>query len=177
MIGHQWLPRTWTLLWTSKFIELLGWLISFSGIDIFCSYIQDFSHVCAFLQCPLGTLIRRHRIPKPPPHDDEFYTVEDFNIGVEMTLYSRTFKITSCDDFTHNFLRKLGVRIRDTVSRPDDPYMGSRKAVSHDIAWQMFIISGEKNGLKSLRYCHHCVRFSINSVKWFHSKVSCFPQN
>ena len=41
-----------------------------------------------------GTLIRRHRIPLPPPNDEEFYTVENFNVGQEITLYSRTFKIT-----------------------------------------------------------------------------------
>lgn len=41
-----------------------------------------------------GTLIRRHRIPLPPPNDEEFYTVENFNIGQEIMLYSRTFKIT-----------------------------------------------------------------------------------
>lgn len=41
-----------------------------------------------------GTLIRRHRIPLPSPNDEEFYTVENFNIGQEITLYSRTFKIT-----------------------------------------------------------------------------------
>ena len=41
-----------------------------------------------------GTLIRRHRIPLPPPNDEEFYTVENFNVGQEIMLYSRTFKIT-----------------------------------------------------------------------------------
>ena len=43
---------------------------------------------------PTGTLIRRHRIPLPPPNDEQFYTVENFNIGQEIALYSRTFKIT-----------------------------------------------------------------------------------
>ena len=41
-----------------------------------------------------GTLIRRHRIPLPAPNDEEFYTVENFNVGQEIMLYSRTFKIT-----------------------------------------------------------------------------------
>lgn len=76
---------------------------------------------------PQGTLIRRHRIPLPPPNDEEFYTVENFNVGQEITLYSRTFKITGCDDFTHNFLRKLGVRIRNPENIPTDPYTDHRK--------------------------------------------------
>lgn len=82
---------------------------------------------------PQGTLIRRHRIPRPPPHDDEFYTVEDFNVGQEITLYSRTFKITGCDEFTHNFLRKLGVRVHIPESQPTDPYMTHRKAMDESM--------------------------------------------
>ena len=80
-----------------------------------------------------GTLIRRHRIPKPPPHDDQFYTVEDFNVGKEIAFYSRIFKLTGCDEFTHNFLRKLGVKLAQQDSTPGDPYSNYRKAVSEII--------------------------------------------
>ena len=57
----------------------------------------------------LGTLIRRHRVPKdggssgaPVETDDnmEFFTVDDFNIDIEIVLYGRCFKITDCDQFT-----------------------------------------------------------------------------
>ena len=41
-----------------------------------------------------GTLIRRHCIPLPPPCDDQFYTVEDFNVGRQIQLYSKIFEIT-----------------------------------------------------------------------------------
>ena len=74
-------------------------------------------------------MIRRHRIPRPAPCDDTFYTVEDFNIGNEIVMYSKTFKITDCDQFTKNFLHKLGVRVNVPNNRPDDPYMDHRKAV------------------------------------------------
>ncbi|XP_071085308.1 EF-hand domain-containing family member C2-like isoform X1 [Haliotis cracherodii] len=82
---------------------------------------------------PQGTLIRRHRVPKPPPHDDVFYTVEDFNIGVELNLYSKVFKVTGCDQFTQNFLRKLGVRINGTEDIPTDPYVQHRKAMDESM--------------------------------------------
>ncbi|XP_033122586.1 EF-hand domain-containing family member C2-like [Anneissia japonica] len=78
---------------------------------------------------PQGTLIRRHRIPLPPPNDDQFYTVEHFNLNKEITFYGRTFKITECDQFTYNFLRKLGVRISGPVSSPSDPYTDHRKTM------------------------------------------------
>lgn len=76
-----------------------------------------------------GTLIRRHRISLPPPNDDQFYNVHHFNINQEMVLYSRTFKITDCDPFTRNFLRKLGVRINPTDNVPEDPYSKLRQEV------------------------------------------------
>lgn len=77
-----------------------------------------------------GTLIRRHRVPKPPPNDDEFYTIEDFNVGKEISLYSKVFKITNCDEFTRNFLRKLGVKVNVPDENPADPYTKYRKSVS-----------------------------------------------
>lgn len=82
---------------------------------------------------PQGTLIRRHRIPKPPPNDDEFYTVEDFNLNREINLYSKVFKVTDCDEFTRNFLRKLGVRMPSSVKQPDDPYTNYRKAMDESM--------------------------------------------
>lgn len=38
---------------------------------------------------PQGTLIRRHRIPLPVPQDDQFYTVEHFNVDKEIIMYGR----------------------------------------------------------------------------------------
>jgi len=78
---------------------------------------------------PQGTLIRRHRIPKPQPQDDMYYTVEDFNVGVEISLYGKVFKITGCDQFTENFLKKLGVAVSLPDKIPPDPYMSHRKAL------------------------------------------------
>ncbi|XP_039250468.1 EF-hand domain-containing family member C2-like isoform X2 [Styela clava] len=76
---------------------------------------------------PQGTLIRRHRIPLPAPNDDQFYTVEHFNVGNEIVLYGRKFKLMDCDEFTRNFLRKLGVRVSNSERTPDDPYTSLRQ--------------------------------------------------
>ncbi|XP_050405661.2 EF-hand domain-containing family member C2 [Patella vulgata] len=76
---------------------------------------------------PQGTLIRRHRINKP--NSDQFYTVEDFNIDNEINLYSKIFKITNCDNFTYNFLRKLGIKISQPADIPVDPYGEYRKGM------------------------------------------------
>ncbi|XP_043928311.1 EF-hand domain-containing family member C2 [Protopterus annectens] len=82
---------------------------------------------------PQGTLIRRHRVPLPPPHDDEFYRLEHFNINKEIVLYSRVYTITDCDQFTQNFLRKLGIRLNPPSSVPKDPYSTLRKQMEEGL--------------------------------------------
>ncbi|KAG9349598.1 hypothetical protein JZ751_028046 [Albula glossodonta] len=80
-----------------------------------------------------GTLIRRQRIPLPPPDDDQFYTSEHFNLNKEVVLFSRTFTITNCDPFTFSFLRKLGLRVNAPVSTPEDPYSTLRKEMEESM--------------------------------------------
>jgi hypothetical protein len=73
-----------------------------------------------------GTIVNRHRVPRPRPYDDTFYTVEDFNVQREVEFYGKKFKIIDCDAFTRNFLTKLGVRVADPVQPPRDPYQNTR---------------------------------------------------
>ncbi|CAH8429526.1 unnamed protein product [Schistosoma turkestanicum] len=80
-----------------------------------------------------GTIIKRHRIPKPKPNDHLYYTVHDFNVGTEFTAYGKTFRIVSCDHFTANFLRKLGVTLGAPEPIPDDPYSMHRKAFTESM--------------------------------------------
>lgn len=76
---------------------------------------------------PQGTFIRRHRIPKPTPQDDQFFSVADFNVGSELCLYGRTFRLVSCDKFTENFLTKLGVVVNQAEDYPTDSYTSLRQ--------------------------------------------------
>ncbi|XP_069389268.1 EF-hand domain-containing family member C2 [Paralichthys olivaceus] len=80
-----------------------------------------------------GTLIRRHRIPLPPPDDEQFYNVFHFNLNQQMVLYSRTFTVTSCDSFTRNFLTKLGVILNEPATVPDDPYSKLREQIQKNM--------------------------------------------
>ncbi|KAL1497141.1 hypothetical protein ABEB36_008147 [Hypothenemus hampei] len=76
-----------------------------------------------------GTLISRQRIRFPVPMDDNFYDLIDFNIGKEVELYGRVFKITNCDKFTRTFLNRCGISVPDPIIGPEDPYLELR---SHD---------------------------------------------
>ncbi|XDA90297.1 hypothetical protein R6Z07F_019890 [Ovis aries] len=76
---------------------------------------------------PQGIFIRRHRISLPPPNEDQFYTVHDFNINTDIVFYGRTFKIYNCDAFTKNFLTKIGIKLNPPGQCPEDPYMKTRR--------------------------------------------------
>ncbi|XP_068429374.1 EF-hand domain-containing family member C2 [Clinocottus analis] len=78
---------------------------------------------------PQGTLLHRQRVPLPAPNDDQFYHIYHFNINQQMVLYSRKYTVTNCDSFTRNFLTKLGVRLNNPGSVPDDPYSKHREEI------------------------------------------------
>lgn len=76
---------------------------------------------------PQGTLIRRHRIPKPESLIGQHFTISDFNVGQDIVLYSRMIKLIGCDNFTREFLSKLGLNVPENSGCPADPYMTQRK--------------------------------------------------
>ncbi|XP_065600088.1 EF-hand domain-containing family member C2 [Cyrtonyx montezumae] len=76
-----------------------------------------------------GTIVRRHRIPLPPPNEDQFYTIDHFNINTEVTFYARRYMIIDCDRFTKKFLRKMGFKLNPPGNCPDDPYTKERQKI------------------------------------------------
>ncbi|XP_061547893.1 LOW QUALITY PROTEIN: EF-hand domain-containing family member C2 [Phycodurus eques] len=81
-----------------------------------------------------GTLIRRQRIPLPPPKHERFYDVFHFNLNRQMALFSRTFTVTDCDRFTRNFLTKCGVLLNEPVAVPQDPYRRLREKMEKSVS-------------------------------------------
>lgn len=74
--------------------------------------------------------ISRQRIRFPPDaRSESFIDIIDLNIGHEVELYGRVFKIVNCDRFTRNFLNRLGITVPDPIVMPEDPYMERRNKV------------------------------------------------
>lgn len=71
---------------------------------------------------PQGTLIRRHRISKEGSESGQHFIVSDFNVGEQVKLYSRTFKIVGCDEFSRGFLQRIGITVGQNSEFPADPY-------------------------------------------------------
>lgn len=81
----------------------------------------------------LGTLVRRQRIPFPPPRQNLFYDIVDFNVGEEVEIYGRVYKITNCDKFTRIFLNRCGIAVPDHVNTPEYQYRTARALVRKNI--------------------------------------------
>ncbi|XP_069830151.1 EF-hand domain-containing protein 1 [Dendropsophus ebraccatus] len=74
---------------------------------------------------PQGTFIKRQRHPKNDNGDH--YHWKDLNVGINITLYGRTFRIVSCDKFTQDFLESEGIELNLPEGIPPDPYTELRR--------------------------------------------------
>lgn len=63
------------------------------------------------------------------PNSNTFYDIIDFNVGKQIELHGRVFKITNCDNFTRSFLNRLGIAVPDPTIMPPDPYTETREKV------------------------------------------------
>jgi len=66
-----------------------------------------------------GVLVRRHRIAKP---DGSLFSWEDLNIGVDILVYGRVYRLTDCDAFTRAFLEANGRTVPAPEDIPLDPF-------------------------------------------------------
>ncbi|XP_033227774.1 EF-hand domain-containing family member C2-like [Belonocnema kinseyi] len=74
-----------------------------------------------------GLIVRRQRISMPNPLQYRNYDIIDLNIGKELEVYGRVYKIVDCDKFTRNFLNRMGIPVPDRIELPSDPCMERRK--------------------------------------------------
>eukprot|EP00741_Cyanophora_paradoxa_P023424 tig00021582_g22628.t1 len=78
---------------------------------------------------PQGVFLKRHRVPKAANPND-FFTLQDLNIGTEVTFYGRTFRIYNCDPFTRSFYEKLGIELGEPEEAPSDAYQTLRTVMT-----------------------------------------------
>jgi len=93
---------------------------------------------------PQGKFLRRHKVPKSPG-EDSYYTLADFDVGSEISLYGRTFLVTDANGSTRKYLLNThGRELSATLNVPKDEYTERKKvqmsretgrdpAVSHHI--------------------------------------------
>jgi hypothetical protein len=57
---------------------------------------------------PQGTIVKRHRFLRDVTdgHEEQgYYTVQDLNVGIELSLYGRVVRLVACDEFTKVCIR------------------------------------------------------------------------
>lgn len=91
---------------------------------------------------PQGRIIRRHKIPYPRPAHNATYSLEDLDVGCQVTFYGKTFFISGVDDATRVHLnRKEGRQVLANLEMPEDLYTNWRK----DVSWKIVLKEFAKN--------------------------------
>jgi len=73
---------------------------------------------------PQGKFVIRHNIPK----DDTFYTIDDINVGGEISIYGRTFYIIGASSSTRRFMDEvIGRQQEPNMDYPMDTYEEYRR--------------------------------------------------
>ncbi|KAG9347213.1 hypothetical protein JZ751_004780 [Albula glossodonta] len=73
---------------------------------------------------PQGKLLKRQRLPKGKQGD--FYHWKDLNVGIDISVFGVTYRLTSCDRFTQEFLLSEGILLNEPEEIPLDPYTERR---------------------------------------------------
>lgn len=59
-----------------------------------------------------------------------YYKLSDLVVGKNVFFHGKELKITGVDNYTRDFLNKMGVNVLDNEPIPDDPYFIHRKKVN-----------------------------------------------
>lgn len=59
-----------------------------------------------------------------------YYKQLDLIVGETVNFFGKELKIIGVDEYTRDFLHKMGITVADNESMPDDPYFKYRKQVN-----------------------------------------------
>lgn len=78
---------------------------------------------------PQGVFLKRHKVTRPEDPTAN-YQWQDLNLGMNLNVYGRVFRIIDCDDFTRRFFQNEGVALNRAESFPDDPFEKTRSMMN-----------------------------------------------
>ncbi len=71
--------------------------------------------------------LKRHKVPR---EDGQIYTYRDLNLGTDLNIYGRVFRIINCDEFTRQFFSNEGINLNNSERMPDDPFDKTRAMIN-----------------------------------------------
>jgi len=73
---------------------------------------------------PQGKFLKRQQLPKDDQGNNWHW--KDINIGDDLVVYGKVFRLTNCDLFTQEFLASEGIVLNSPEAIPVDPYTEGR---------------------------------------------------
>jgi EF-hand domain-containing protein 1 len=73
---------------------------------------------------PQGVFLKRHKIPRA--NGEGTYHWTDFNLGINIDIYSRVYRIYACDRFTCEFFESQNQELNPPESELEDNFLYSR---------------------------------------------------
>jgi len=77
---------------------------------------------------PQGVFLKRHSLPMPDGSRN--YDEKDLNLGMNLSVYGRVFRIVDCDAFTRDFYSSIGINLNGPEEYPDDPFAKTRAMIN-----------------------------------------------
>ena len=77
---------------------------------------------------PQGIFLKRSKLGKPDGSGD--YDWPDFQLGMDLNVYNRVFRIIDCDEFTRSYYANEGLDIGTAEDYPDNPFEHARSMIN-----------------------------------------------
>jgi len=71
---------------------------------------------------PQGVFLKRQKVPRSLDDPYNYIQWEDFNLGQNIDICGRVFRVTDCDDFTRKFYAEQGVELNEKEGQPTDNF-------------------------------------------------------
>jgi len=71
---------------------------------------------------PQGVFLKRQKVPKTLEDRNDFISWEDINLGQNLYVYGRVFRVVDCDEFTRFFYQDNKVQLNAPESVPTDNF-------------------------------------------------------
>lgn len=92
-----------------------------------------------------GTVVKRHRIPKPKCLGGGTYSYEDYRVGSTVSIYAQIYKLVACDEFTRKFYwDAMGAVQPDDQEAPIDSFQANMQVDEEAIAERSATLSESK---------------------------------
>ncbi|VVC44047.1 Uncharacterised domain DM10,Domain of unknown function DUF1126 [Cinara cedri] len=118
-----------------------------------------------------GMISKRSRVPNPNRRGQMYYYT-DLNVGVELLINTKTYKLCSCNSFTRDYMTKEGISVHPNETMPEDPYLVERhrRLVQTTLPTKTSKDCDEVEHLKLKRFIEYDGKVLRFYAAWYHNE-------